>query len=87
MAKSQEAGETYKQNSSMASENREVWSVCQLCMETIYEVHVNSGMSGIKCHKQGHIQRVCQSAAVVQSTHSPHSVESAVITDLLMRML
>ena len=33
-----------------------------------------------KCHKQGHIQRVCQSSAVVQSTHSPHSVESAVIT-------
>ena len=33
-----------------------------------------------KCHKQGHIQRVCQSSAVVQSTHSPHSVESAVVT-------
>ena len=33
-----------------------------------------------KCHKQGHIQRVCQSSAVVQSAHSLHSVESAVVT-------
>ena len=33
-----------------------------------------------KCNKQGHIQRVCQSSAVIVSTHSSHSLESAVVT-------
>ena len=49
-------------------------------VEIIYEVHANSGMSSVVNAIKKITYRVCQSSAVVQSTHSPHSVHSAVIT-------